>query len=121
MAEALKAYVVEDKDYYKPFATVVFAKDRNEARLLGMRTDACEDLEYLEIRATRRKELDGSYRGRWEMDWNDPQDRVDLVRLGNFSCSDEMDWEGLCPDCPAKEWCDKYEEYIDEMRGCEDG
>lgn len=117
MAEPkLKAYVVRDKDYYRDYATVVFAKNRNEARSLAMGTDACEDLSYLEIQAVRRKALDGSYRGRWEMDWDDPQDRIDLVKLGDFSCSDEMDWQELCNDCPAKEWCDKYEEWLEEAQ-----
>lgn len=111
MADALKAYVVRDKDYYRDFATVVFARNRNEARSLAMRTDACEDLSYLEIESKRRPELDNSYRGRWEMDWYNTEDRVDLVRLCGFSCSDEMDDRYLdCENCPASKWCDKYQD-----------
>lgn len=111
MANALKAYVVRDKDYYRDFATVVFARNRNEARSLAMRTDACEDLSYIEIAAKRKPELDNSYRGRWEMDWDNTEDRIDLVRLGGFSCSDEIvDWYLDCENCSASKWCDRYQD-----------
>lgn len=111
MADALKAYVVRDKDYYRDFATVVFARNRNEARSLAMKTDACEDLSYLEIEAKRKPALDNSYRGRWEMDWNDPQDRIDCVKLAGMYCSYETDPK--CGSCPARDWCERYKDDIE--------
>lgn len=103
----LKAYCVTDTAAYL-FSTVVFAKNRGEARMLALRTDACEDADYIKIRAVRRPELDQYYHGNFEMDWNDAGDRVALVRYGNFSCSYEID-DPECDICPAKQWCDRYE------------
>lgn len=107
----LKAYYVEDRDGYRDFATVVFARTRNEARVLAMRTNACEDLSYTEIRAIRSKELDNSYRGRLEMDWNDPQDRIDCVKLAGMYCSYETDPK--CGSCPARDWCERYKDDLE--------
>ncbi len=90
------------------FTTVVFAADRNHAKRLAMRTDACEDAEYINIRVRRSPELDNCYRGRWEMNWDEPQDRIDLVKLAGFVCSYEID-DPECDICPAREWCERAE------------
>lgn len=113
----LKAYVVYDTAADECYETVVFAETRNEARTLALRTDACEYAEYKDIRAIRRPELDGCYRGKWEMDWDDPQDRIDLVKLAGFECSWEIDLLDLeCDTCPAREWCDRASEREEELK-----
>lgn len=105
--DKLKAYRAWDESECL-FTTVVFAKSRGEAKSLAMRTDACEDAEFINIRVRRSPELDECYRGRWEMDWTDPQDRIDLVKLANFHCSYEID-DPECDICPAREWCNRAE------------
>ena len=104
----MKAYCVSCEPW--DFATVVFAETRGKAIALAMHTDACEDAEFTEIRAYRRPALDKHYRGLPEMDWDNAEDRIALVRDGGFSCSYEIDNCYLeCEECPAAEWCGRYE------------
>lgn len=100
----MKAYIVQGTEY----STVVFAETPGKARALAQKTDACEDLEFIDIRATRMPALDRCYRGRDEIDWSDPDDRVAMVKHADFQCSYEID-HPECEPCPAKEWCDRYE------------
>lgn len=92
----MKAWVVRDE--YEEYATVVFAETRNKARLEAMRTDTCEDMEYLQIKPRRFREADSQYRGLREMDWQDSFDRKFLVGYG-WSCV-EPDYE-KCASCYA--------------------
>ena len=72
--------------------------------------DACEDAEWIDVRVIRAPALDGAYRGLWEMDWFNAEDRVALVRDANFVCSYEMDYADCdCDQCPATEFCGRYE------------
>lgn len=108
-----KAYSVTDTTSYE-YSAIVFARSRNEARKLAMYTDACEDAEYINIRAVRKHALDSYYKGRTEMDWEDPADRVAMVRDGGFECSEEI-WDLDCENCPATQWCGRYErEHMNE-------
>ena len=105
----MKAYTVEDR--YNPlFSTVVFAETRGKAKVIAQHTDACEDLDFVDIRAVRRPALDVFYKGKSEMDWFDEEDRMAMVRYGNYECSYEIDKDDLeCDSCFAKEWCGRYE------------
>ena len=114
----MKAYTVTDKREYM-YSTVVFAETRGKAIALAMHTDACEDCEFTDILARRIPALDKYYRGRNEMDWFDAQDRIAMVRDGNYSCSYEVDVELKdCKECPAHECCERYER-IAEVRDME--
>lgn len=104
----LKAYIVEEKNGDTGFATVVFAETPGKARQLAQSTDACEDIDFIDIRAIRAPALDECYRGRDEMNWCVDEDLVAMVRLAGFSCSYEID-HPICDPCPAKEWCKRYE------------
>lgn len=86
----LKAYIVEEKNGATGFATVVFAETPGKARQLAQSTDACEDLDFIDIRAIRAPALDECYRGWDEMNWYE----IDHPK---------------CDPCPAKEWCGRYE------------
>ena len=100
----VKAWLVTDEcSHY----AVVFAKTRGQARSAALLTDAGENADYTDIRATRIPELDRFYRGNVAMDWNDAEDRKAMVRYGNFACSiDER--EPSCGLCPAQEWCIRH-------------
>ena len=100
----MKAWIVSDE--YDEYSTVVFAETRNFARCEAMRTDCCGDMVYLAIKPRRFKEADSMYRGKFEVDWYDPDDRKFLVRYG-WSCV-EPDYSE-CPECPAHDICDRYE------------
>lgn len=103
----MKAYIVKDR--WDPlFATVVFAETAGKARAIARNTDACEDLDFIDISACRVPSLDLCYKGKEEMDWNDPEDRLNMVKLAGFECSREIG-DPDCEPCPAKEWCGRYE------------
>lgn len=104
----MKAYCVTDLGRDEMFSTIVFADDRGRARMLATHTDACEDAEFVNIRAVRKPQLDKYYRGNFEMDWNNDEDRIAMVRECNFECSYEID-DPECEWCAASQWCGRYE------------
>lgn len=91
--------------------TVVFAHSRNEAKVLAMSADCCEDGRYIDICVKRMKDLDGLYKGKVEIDWYDPETRLILVRDHAWSCL-ESSWE--CDSCIAKKHCMYWEDAKDE-------
>ena len=110
----LKAWSVTDKDD-PMYTAIVFAETRGKARKLAQSTDACEDLDFTQIRVLREPKLDEFYRGEWQMDWCNPADRVAMVRYGNMMCSYEVDIsEEKCSACSAHEWCSRYEDMHEE-------
>lgn len=88
-------------------STVVFAKSRNEAKMIALSCDCCEYFGYLEISAKRMKGLDGMYKGRFEIDWYDMETRIVLVKDYGWSCL-EPSWE--CDVCDAKAHCWRFED-----------
>lgn len=106
----MKAWLVREKDEFG--ATVVFAETRGKARALAMRTDACEDVDFCNIEVQRVSQMDKYYvEGKKEMDWYDSRDRIALVKDCGFEC-DANYWDCEdCVDCPAKEYCGRYEDY----------
>ena len=95
--KAYKAWV----DYGEG-STVVFAETRNQAKVIAMGCDSCEDAPYTDIRVHRMKELDHLYKGKSEMDWYDDETRLLLVRDFGWSCA-EPSWE--CDSCCCKKYC----------------
>lgn len=109
----MKAWLVREKDEF--FAAVVFAETRGKARAMAQHTEACEDARFCDIDVYRKPKLDKYYvEGKREMDWLNSEDRIALVKDGGFVCDpDYWDWED-CESCPAKEYCDKYQDMIAE-------
>ena len=105
----MKAWKVSDKWNYEGYSTVVFAETRNEAKSLALSTDACEDAQYIDIEARRMPELDSEYRGHFEMEWDDPEDRAALVAHG-WACFEVEPDE--CETCTGKDTCEAYDEYL---------
>lgn len=110
----MKAWVVRVKDDF--CAEVVFAGTRGQARSLALCTDTCEYSNFLDIEVHRAKELDKYYKaGKWRMDWDNPQDRIALVKDGDFMCYSslfmyfgESFYEKECTNCSARKYCDRY-------------
>ncbi|MDE7406459.1 MAG: hypothetical protein K2M89_06275 [Clostridiales bacterium] len=113
----MKAWLVRRKD--EGTATVVFAETRGKAKQVAMwYSDGFEDVGFCDIEATRLPEIDKYYKkGKIEMDWDNPQDRIVLVDKCGFRC-EYVDLD-LCDKCSAREYCGAYEEFID-ARGEED-
>ncbi len=107
----MKAYVVGTKDEFE--RTVVFAETAGKARNLARYTDACEDADFCDIEVHRSPKLDKYYKkGKVEMEWDNSEDRIALVKEANFRCEfAELD---LCEGCAAREFCGTYEEYMIE-------
>ena len=103
-----KAYHAREKD--GEYATIVFAENATQAKLIAKMCDCCEDAQYIDIRVRRFPEADILYKGLPEIDWDDPDTRVALVRDFGWSCYDPS-WE--CDTCAAKPYCRWHQEEDD--------
>ena len=109
----MKAYHVWDEDNDEGYSIVIFAETRSKAKTAARWTDACEDAEYIRIRAKRLPALDKEYRGREVMDWSNDLDRIALVKQG-WHCHPEYWDPDDCETCPAADWCDLYNDSKEE-------
>ena len=109
----MKAWFVREKDEF--LSAVVFAETRGKARALARCTDACEDCNFCDIEVRRLPQMDKYYKeGKLEMDWYNPQDRIILVKECGFQC-EEIEYAD-CEDCSAREFCDIYNDYVEELQ-----
>jgi hypothetical protein len=112
----MKAWVVREKDEFG--ATVVFAESRGKARAKAMSTEACEGADFCDIEVHRVPQMDKYYvEGKKEMDWCNSKDRIALVKDCGFVCDYDAFKLAHCKVCPAKQYCDKYKDYITEKGG----
>lgn len=110
----MKAWLVRKKDEFA--ATVVFAETRGKAKTLARSTDACEDVPFIRIEVTRLPEIDKHYKpGMTELEWQNPADRIVLVKECGFHCDYDAFNLGDCAECSAKEFCDLYKDRIEEQ------
>ena len=115
-----KAYICAVKDLeYELGSIVVFAETRAKAIGIAFHSDWSGDSEWIDIRCRRIPALDSCYRGRDEMDWNNEQDRFDMVSKGGFHCM-EIDRDD-CKVCAVREACEDYQDYLfdEKMVWCE--
>ncbi|MCH5303538.1 MAG: hypothetical protein J1E41_01625 [Ruminococcus sp.] len=102
----MKAWLVGIKDEF--LKTVVFAENRNKAKSLAKSTEACDGAKYIDIEARRLPIADSQYKGRTEMEWDNPKDRLFLVKNCDFCC--EFAELSECDKCSAKKYCSFYQE-----------
>lgn len=102
MSEKLKAYKAWDTESSDNASTVVFAKNRQQAKKIAFDSDALEYADFISVRVHRFPEMDKHYRGKSEIDWYNDQDRSALVALG-WECTEPDYYE--CKRCPAREGC----------------
>ena len=116
--KSIKAYRICDREYIEPYVMIVFAESRGKAISYALGTDEFPyyDYDFTQLRATRAKWADKHYRGKHEMDWYNPQDRIAMVKEGGFICDDDSFDPDECKECCAHELCDKYEDYLEEER-----
>ena len=97
-------------------ATVVFAESSGKAKAIAMSTECCDGLDFVAIEVRRLPHMDKYYKpGKTEMDWYDPEDRIALVMEAGFHCHYIELPE--CEQCSAREYCDEWEEYLEENDG----
>ena len=107
----MKAWLVNVKDEFG--AEIVFAETRGKARALALSTDCCEDAKFTDIEVRRMRYADKYYKeGKWHLDWENPKDRIILVRNFDFHCDYNAFDIGDCEDCSAREYCELYKEQI---------
>lgn len=108
----MKAWLVRPKNEFS--STIIFAETRGKARNLAQYTDACEDTAFCDIEVHRVPEADKYYsEGKTELSWYNLNDRYILVKEFGFRC--EYIEPDVCDDCPAKQFCDAYEEWSEEF------
>ena len=67
---------------------------------------------FTDIETQRIPQADKHYKeGKWHLDWNDPQDRISLVKDCNFTCG--YDYIDDCNCCSAKQYCKQYQNYFE--------
>ena len=105
----MKAYQVWDcKDDYG-YSTIVFAENCRKAKIIAQSTDVCGNTEYINIRVKRCKQADCIYKGSCEIDWDDMEQRLFLVKNLGWACVDIYD-EQECEKCSAKPNCRYYQD-----------
>ena len=102
----MKAYRAWDAGAYEHGSTIVFAENRREAKKIAMATDTCEEARFIDIRVKRYKDADCLYNGSREVNWDDMETRVALVRDLGWRCYDTS-WE--CESCKASTYCSWFE------------
>lgn len=115
-----KAYVCAVKDLEMEYGSiVVFAATRGKAIGAALHSLLFEDSDWRDIRCRRAPALDDCYRGKDEMDWNDDQDRLDMVTKLGFYCTD-IDRDD-CKACVARDECQDYQDFLyeEKMEWCE--
>lgn len=100
----IKAYYAYEKG--GDYATIVFAENRSQAKMIAQTCDCCEYARYIDIRVNRIPDADKLYKGLSEIDWYDDETRITLVRDMGWSCN-EPSFE--CDNCLAKLFCRWYE------------
>ena len=112
----MKAWYVTDRKGYSDYAIIVFAETRGKAIASAIGTDEFPkyDWYFTELFARREPALDGAYRGAWRMEWDNDDDRLAMVRWGGFHCDDDSFDPDYCAKCSGKDYCSRYEEYLDE-------
>lgn len=113
----MKAYTVSDANGDTGFDYIIFAETR--AKAIKYALDHCDgafdSYTWTEMRALRKPKLDKYYRGRPMMDWCDMNDRIAMVKEADFRCSDDVSTTlAECKECPAHEWCGKFESMSDD-------
>lgn len=108
----LKAYSVSDANGDTGFEYIIFAESRGKAIYYALHNcdGAFDWYGWTEMSAIRRPALDKYYRGETQMDWDNMNDRVAMVKDAGFRCYYEIDVTlSECEECPAHQWCDRYE------------
>lgn len=109
----IKAYKCTEA--YMGYSTIIFAETAGKARYIATKSDALgEDNEFKDIYVRRIPALDRFYRGRKEMDWFDPDDRLAMVKEAGYQCDDDGFYLENCQRCSAHEYCSRWEEYLEE-------
>lgn len=83
---------------------IVFAETAGKAKTTALATENFWGSDFLDVEVHRQPGADQFYTpGKTEMDWCDPQDRINMVKYFGFTCLEHVE---ECHFCPAKEFCE---------------
>ena len=107
----MKAWIVQPKD--EGYAGIVFAETRGKAKSIALSLDGFEDAQFTDIEVRRVPYADKYYKeGKSCLDWDNPIDRIVMVKECGFVCDyDYLEWED-CETCSAKDHCDRYKDHL---------
>lgn len=109
----MKAWLV--RETFEFCSVVIFAETRGKDKALAQATECCEDVSFLDIEAHRFPIADKFYTpGATQLYWDDPQDRLTLVKELGFTCDYDAFSLGECVLCSAKEHCSRYRDWKKE-------
>ena len=98
----MKAWNVHQK--YGDATAIVFAETAGKAKTTALATENFWGSDFLDVEVHRQPGADQFYKpGKTEMDWCDPQDRINMVKYLGFTCLEHVE---DCHFCPAKEFCE---------------
>ncbi|MFR2262599.1 MAG: hypothetical protein ACLS5S_02190 [Faecalibacterium sp.] len=96
----MKAWNVHQK--YGDATAIVFAETAGKAKTTALATENFWGSDFLDVEVHRQPGADQFYTpGKTEMDWCDPQDRINMVKYFGFTCLEHVE---ECHFCPAKEF-----------------
>lgn len=111
----MKAWLVKETTEF--VSAVVFAETRGKAKTIAKSIEFFEDTDFIDIEAHRFPKADKYYRpSMTHLDYDDPEDRLLLVKEFGFVCDDEVCVPCDCTYCPAKEFCYRYKGWEEESR-----
>lgn len=89
---------------YGDYSSIVFADTAGRARQKAQSTDACEYVDWRDIRVKRMPKLDGMEdREPRDAPWLNEEIRLILVKDYNWACAEPQYSD--CDSCSAKEFC----------------
>ena len=103
----MQAYRAWDEKASDLCTTIVFAENTREAKKIAIATDTCEEARFIDILVKRYKDADCLYNGSREVNWDDMETRVALVRDFGWRCYCTS-WE--CEKCAARRYCAWFED-----------
>lgn len=109
----MKAYKV--KNLVNGNFAIVFAKNGSKAKSYAFTyTDYFDGYDYCELCAYRTPTIDKYYqKGKKAMDWQNQNDRLAIVKELGIGCDYDTYNIAEYQKCKAKNYCDTYEEKID--------
>ena len=112
----MKAYHVTDRKGYSDYSVIVFAENRGKAISSALGTDEFPqyDWEFTDLTARRVPALDKAYHGCWRMEWYDDDDRLAMIKDAGFYCDEDSFDPRECEECIGKDYCSRYEEFLEE-------
>ena len=89
------------------YTSIVFAETKGKAKAVALKTDAWCESQFIYLQVKRCPQADSRYSGQKELDWENPDERVFMVKELGFSCLEYIEAE--CENCAARKYCEHFQ------------